>query len=164
MTPRLRIGQGFDVHPLVEGRPLVLAGVKVPFDRGLGGHSDADVVAHAACEALLSAAGLGDLGQHYPPSDPRWAGVSSLKLCREVAELVAKEGWAVENLAVTVVCDRPRLGPLVEAMRERLAGALELDPERLQVTPKSSEGLGFTGRGEGIASLAVCLLVGARGG
>ncbi len=164
MTPRLRIGQGFDVHPLVEGRPLVLAGVKVPFDRGLGGHSDADVVAHAACEALLSAAGLGDLGQHYPPSDPRWAGVSSLKLCREVAELVAKEGWAVENLAVTVVCDRPRLGPLVAAMRERLAGALELDPERLQVTPKSSEGLGFTGRGEGIASLAVCLLVGARGG
>jgi len=164
VTPRLRIGQGFDVHPLVEGRPLVLAGVKVPFDRGLGGHSDADVVAHAACEALLSAAGLGDLGQHYPPSDPRWAGVSSLKLCREVAELVAKEGWAVENLAVTVVCDRPRLGPLVEAMRERLAGALELDPERLQVTPKSSEGLGFTGRGEGIASLAVCLLVGARGG
>jgi len=164
VTPRLRIGQGFDVHPLVEGRPLVLAGVKVPFDRGLGGHSDADVVAHAACEALLSAAGLGDLGQHYPPSDPRWAGVSSLKLCREVAELVAKEGWAVENLAVTVVCDRPRLGPLVAAMRERLAGALELDPERLQVTPKSSEGLGFTGRGEGIASLAVCLLVGARGG
>ncbi len=160
MTPRLRVGQGFDVHPLVEGRPLVLAGVRVPFERGLGGHSDADVVAHAACEALLSAAGLGDLGQHYPPSDQRWAGMSSLEFCRQIAKRLAEAGWAVENLAVTVVCDRPRLGPLVPAMREALAGAFDLDPERLQITPKSSEGLGFAGRGEGIAAMAVCLLTG----
>jgi 2-C-methyl-D-erythritol 2,4-cyclodiphosphate synthase len=160
MIPRLRVGQGFDVHPLVEGRPLVLAGVRVPFDRGLGGHSDADVVAHAACEALLSAAGLGDLGQHYPPSDHRWAGTSSLEFCRQVAKRLSEAGWTVENLSVTVVCDQPRLGPLLSAMRETLAGALDLEPERLQVTPKSSEGLGFTGRGEGIAAIAVCLLTG----
>ena len=158
MTPRLRVGQGFDVHPLVEGRELVLGGVRVPFERGLGGHSDADVVAHAACEALLSAAGLGDLGQHYPPGDPRWAGVSSLEFCRDVAKRLAGAGWTVENLAVTVVCDRPRLGHVVPEMRQVLAGALDLDRERLQVTPKSSEGLGFTGRGEGIAAMAVCLL------
>jgi 2-C-methyl-D-erythritol 2,4-cyclodiphosphate synthase len=160
MTPRLRVGQGFDVHPLVEGRPLVLAGVRVPFDRGLSGHSDADVVAHAACEALLSAAGLGDLGQHYPPDDQRWAGASSLEFCRQIAKRLAEAGWTVENLAVTVVCDRPRLGPLLPGMRETLARALDIEPERLQVTPKSSEGLGFTGRGEGIAAMAVCLLAG----
>jgi 2-C-methyl-D-erythritol 2,4-cyclodiphosphate synthase len=159
-APRLRVGQGFDVHPLVEGRPLVLAGVRVPFNRGLGGHSDADVVAHAACEALLSAAGLGDLGQHYPPGDQRWAGSSSLEFCRQIAKRLAEAGWAVENLAVTVVCDQPRLGRLLPAMRETLAGALDLEPGRLQITPKSSEGLGFTGRGEGIAAIAVCLLIG----
>jgi 2-C-methyl-D-erythritol 2,4-cyclodiphosphate synthase len=159
--PRLRVGQGFDVHPLVEGRPLVLAGVRVPFDRGLGGHSDADVVAHAACEALLSAAGLGDLGQHYPPTDQRWAGTSSLEFCRQIAKRLAEAGWRLENLSVTVICDRPRLGPLLPAMRETLAGALDLEPERLQVTPKASEGLGFTGRGEGIAAMAVCLLTGS---
>src|SRR5919197_2426714 len=103
MGPRLRVGQGFDVHPLVEGRPLVVAGVRVLFDRGLEGHSDADVVAHAACEALLSAAGLGDLGQHFPPGDPRFAGASSLELARVVAKLLAQAGWTVVNLAVTVV-------------------------------------------------------------
>jgi 2-C-methyl-D-erythritol 2,4-cyclodiphosphate synthase len=160
VMPRLRVGQGFDIHPLVEGRELVLGGVRVPFERGLGGHSDADVVAHAACEALLSAAGLGDMGQHYPPGDPRWAGVSSLEFCRDVAKRLAAAGWTVENLAVTVVCDRPRLGQFVPAMRQTLAGALDLDQDRLQVTPKSSEGLGFTGRGQGIAAIAACLLAG----
>jgi 2-C-methyl-D-erythritol 2,4-cyclodiphosphate synthase len=159
--PRLRVGQGFDVHQLLEGRPLILAGVRVPFERGLDGHSDADVVSHAACDALLSAAGRGDLGQHFPPGDPRFAGASSLEFCRVVAKLLAEAGWAVVNLSVTVVCDRPRLGPLLPAMRETLAGALDLDPEQLQLSPKSSEGLGFTGRGEGIAAIAVCLLTGA---
>ena len=162
MIPPLRVGQGFDVHPLVSGRPLLLGGVRVPFDRGLEGHSDADVVAHAACDALLSAAGLGDLGQHFPPGDPRWAGASSLEFCRQVAKLVAEAGWTVQSLAVTVLCDRPPLGPLVPAMRETLGGALDLDPARLQVVPKSTEGLGLTGRGEGIAALAVCLLAGAE--
>lgn len=160
-APRLRVGQGFDVHRLVAGRPLVLAGVRVPFELGLDGHSDADVVSHAACEALLSAAGLGDLGQHFPPGDPRFAGASSLEFCRVVAKLLAEAGWTVVNLSVTVVCDRPRLGPLLPGMRETLAAALELEAGQLQVTPKSSEGLGFTGRGEGIAAVAVCLLTGA---
>ena len=160
MTPPLRVGQGFDVHPLVSGRPLLLGGVRVPFDRGLAGHSDADVVAHAACDALLSAAALGDLGQHFPPGDPRWAGASSLEFCRQVAKMVAEAGWTVHSLAVTVLCDQPRLGPLVPAMRAALAGALDLDPGLLQVTPKSTEGLGLTGRGEGIAATAVCLLAG----
>ena len=155
---RLRVGQGFDVHRLVAGRPLILAGVRVPFELGLDGHSDAVVVAHAACEALLSAAGLGDLGQHFPPGDPRFAGASSLELARVVAKLLGEAGWTVVNLSVTVVCDRPRLGPLLPEMRATLAGALELDPEQLQLTPKSSEGLGFTGRGEGIAAVAACLL------
>ena len=160
MIPPLRVGQGVDVHPLVAGRPLLLGGVRVPFDRGLDGHSDADVVAHAACDALLSAAGLGDLGQHFPPGDPRWAGASSLEFCRQVAKLVAEAGWTVQSLTVTVLCDRPRLGPLVPAMREALGGALDVDPACLQVVPKSTEGLGLTGRGEGIAAMAVCLLVG----
>jgi 2-C-methyl-D-erythritol 2,4-cyclodiphosphate synthase len=160
VIPPLRVGQGFDIHPLVSGRPLLLGGVRVPSDRGLAGHSDADVVAHAACDALLSAAGLGDLGQHFPADDQRWAGASSLKFCRRVAELVAGAGWTVQSLTVTVLCDQPRLGPLVPAMRETLGGALDLDPTRLQVVPKSAEGLGFTGRGEGIAALAVCLLAG----
>jgi 2-C-methyl-D-erythritol 2,4-cyclodiphosphate synthase len=163
VIPRLRIGQGVDVHRLVSGRPLLLGGVRVPFDRGLDGHSDADVVAHAACDALLSAAGLGDLGQHFPPGDPRWAGASSLEFCRQVAKLVAEAGWTVQSLTVTVLCDRPRLGPLVPAMRQALAGAFDVDPACLQVVPKSSEGLGFTGRGEGIVALAACLLAGIEG-
>jgi 2-C-methyl-D-erythritol 2,4-cyclodiphosphate synthase len=162
VIPPLRIGQGFDAHPLVRGRPLLLGGVRVPFDRGLAGHSDADVVAHAVCDALLSAAGLGDLGQHFPPGGPRWAGASSLEFCRQVTKLVTEAGWAVQSLTVTVLCDRPRLGPLVPAMRAALGGALDLDPACLQVVPKSAEGLGFIGRGEGIAALAVCLLAGAR--
>jgi 2-C-methyl-D-erythritol 2,4-cyclodiphosphate synthase len=160
-TPTPRTGIGTDVHRLVDGAPMHLAGLAWPDEpRGLEGHSDADVAAHAACDALLSAAGLGDLGQHYPPGDQRWAGSSSLEFCRQIAKRLAEAGWAVENLAVTVVCDQPRLGRLLPAMRETLAGALDLEPGRLQITPKSSEGLGFTGRGEGIAAIAVCLLIG----
>jgi 2-C-methyl-D-erythritol 2,4-cyclodiphosphate synthase len=156
-----RVGQGVDVHPLVPGRALVLGGVRVPFDRGLDGHSDADVVAHAACDAVLSAAGLGDLGQHFPAGDPRWAGADSLALCRRVVGLAGEAGWAIGNLAVTVLCDRPRLGPHLPAMTTALAAALGVDPGQVQVAPKSTEGLGFAGRGEGIAAVAVCLLVAA---
>jgi len=159
LVPSLRVGQGFDLHPLVEGRPLVLGGVVVPFGRGLAGHSDADVVTHAVCDALLSAGGLGDLGRHFPPSDPRWAGADSLSFCRHAAALAGEAGWAVGNLAVTVVCDRPRLGPYLPAMTAALAAALGVDPGQVQVTAKAAEGLGFAGRGDGIAALAVCLLV-----
>ena len=155
--PPLRVGQGVDAHPLVAGRPLVLGGVTVPFELGLDGHSDADVVAHAACDALLGGAGLPDLGHHFPSTDPRWAGVSSIGLCARVAELVAGSGWAPVNLDVAVLCDRPRLGHLTGEMAANLAAALGLEPSRVRVTAKATDGLGFTGRGEGIAASAVCL-------
>lgn len=155
--PPLRVGQGLDAHPLVAGRPLVLGGVTVPFERGLDGHSDADVVAHAAGDAVLGAAGLPDLGHHFPSADPRWAGVSSLDLCSRVAELVAASGWAPVSLDVVVLCDRPRLGHLTVTMAANLAAALGLEPARVRVTAKATDGLGFSGRGEGIAASAVCL-------
>jgi 2-C-methyl-D-erythritol 2,4-cyclodiphosphate synthase len=155
--PPLRVGQGVDAHPLVAGRPLVLGGVVVPFELGLEGHSDADVAAHAACDAVLGAAGLPDLGQHFPSDDRRWKDASSLELCRRVAELVAGAGWRPVNLDVAVVCDRPRLGHLTAEMAAELAAALGLEPAQVRVTAKSSDGLGFCGRGEGIAASAVCL-------
>jgi 2-C-methyl-D-erythritol 2,4-cyclodiphosphate synthase len=159
--PPLRVGQGVDAHPLVRGRPLVLGGVAVPFQLGLDGHSDADVVAHAACDALLGAAGLADLGHHFPSGDPRWKDASSLDLCRRVAELAAAGGWAAVNLDVAVLCDRPRLGHLTAEMAANLAGALGLQPAQVRVTAKATDGLGFCGRGEGIAATAVCLAVAA---
>jgi 2-C-methyl-D-erythritol 2,4-cyclodiphosphate synthase len=155
--PPLRVGQGLDAHPLVAGRPLVLGGVTVPFQLGLDGHSDGDVVAHAACDAVLGAAGLPDLGQHFPSDDRRWKDASSLELCRRVADLVTAAGWRPLNLDVAVVCDRPRLGRLTAAMAAELAAALGLEPAQVRVTAKSSDGLGFAGRGEGIAATAVCL-------
>jgi 2-C-methyl-D-erythritol 2,4-cyclodiphosphate synthase len=162
MIPQpMRVGQGVDVHPLVAGRPLVLGGVTVPFDRGLGGHSDGDVVAHAACDALLGAAGLDDLGTHFPADDPALAGASSMDLCRQVAKQVAASGWAAMNLDVTVLCDEPKLGGLVGQMSANLAEAFTLDPTQARVTAKAAEGLGFPGRGEGILAIAVCLAVAA---
>ena len=155
--PPLRVGQGVDAHPLVAGRPLVLGGVTVPFELGLDGHSDGDVVAHAACDAVLGGAGLPDLGQHFPSDDRRWKDASSLELCRAVAELVRAAGWRPVNLDVAVVCDRPRLGHLTASMAAELAAALGLEPAQLRVTAKRSDGLGFCGRGEGIAASAVCL-------
>ena len=155
--PPLRVGQGVDAHPLVAGRPLVLGGVRVPFERGLDGHSDADVVTHAACDAVLGAAGLPDLGHHFPSADPAWKDASSLDLCARVAELVAGCGWTVVNLDVAVLCERPRLGGHLAAMAANLAAALGLEAARVRVTAKSTDGLGFCGRGEGIAATAVCL-------
>ena len=155
--PPLRVGQGVDAHPLVAGRPLVLGGVTVPFERGLDAHSDGDVVAHAACDAVLGAAGLPDLGQLFPSDDQRWKDASSLELCRMVAERVRAAGWRPVNLDVAVLCDRPRLGHLTGQMAANLAAALGLDPAQVRVTAKGSDGLGFAGRGEGIAATAVCL-------
>jgi 2-C-methyl-D-erythritol 2,4-cyclodiphosphate synthase len=155
--PRLRVGQGVDAHPLVAGRALVLGGVAVPFELGLDGHSDADVVAHAACDALLGASGLPDLGHHFPSADLRWKDASSIELCRAVAGLVAAAGWSPVNLDVAVLCDRPRLGHLTGEMAANLAAAFGLDPGRVRVTAKTTDGLGFCGRGEGIAATAVCL-------
>jgi 2-C-methyl-D-erythritol 2,4-cyclodiphosphate synthase len=158
---RMRVGQGIDVHPLVEGRPLVLGGVTIPFDRGLDGHSDGDAVAHAACDALLGAAGLDDLGTHFPAGDPAFEGASSMDLCRQVAEMVAASGWSAMNLSVTVLCDQPRLADHLGKMSANLAGVFALEPASARVTAKAAEGLGFPGRGEGILAIAVCLAVAA---
>jgi 2-C-methyl-D-erythritol 2,4-cyclodiphosphate synthase len=156
--PPFRVGQGFDTHALVQGRPLVLGGVTVPYELGLAGHSDADVLAHAITDAVLGAAGLGDLGSYFPASDPRWEGAASTHFLRHAVELAGKAGWAVGNVDATVCCDRPRLAPHLPAMTACMAGALGVQPGQVRIAPKAAEGLGYPGRGEGIAALAVCLL------
>jgi 2-C-methyl-D-erythritol 2,4-cyclodiphosphate synthase len=151
----MRAGLGFDLHPLVSGRPLVLGGVTVPAERGLGGHSDADVLTHAVCEAALGALALGDLGRLFPDTDPRYAGMSSLLLLQAVTELIAVKGAHVINVDATVICQSPRLGPHLPQMSEQLAGTLGLDPGRVSVKAKNPEHLGLLGREEGIAAMAV---------
>jgi 2-C-methyl-D-erythritol 2,4-cyclodiphosphate synthase len=154
----IRVGQGFDVHPWSDdpGRPLVLGGVVLPGERGLAGHSDADVVAHAVADALLGAAGLGDIGAHFPDTDARWRGADSLTLLADVVELVRAEGWSIGNVDTTVVLESPKLTPHKAAMEERLAGAVGA---AVNVKAKRAEGLGALGRGEGVACLAVAILL-----
>jgi len=154
----LRVGTGFDVHRLVDGRPLVLGGVDIPFERGLSGHSDADVLTHAVAGALLGAAGLGDLGHHFPPGDAQWKDARSLDLLQRVVALLAGAGWRVGNVDATVICERPRLAPHVAAMRRALADVLGVPAEAVNVKATTTEGLGATGRGEGIAAQAVALV------
>jgi 2-C-methyl-D-erythritol 2,4-cyclodiphosphate synthase len=150
-----RVGFGFDLHPLVHGRPLVLGGVTVDFDRGLGGHSDADVLSHAVGEALLGALALGDLGRHFPDTDPRYRGISSLRLLRNAADLVVARGGRLVNVDATVLAQAPRLAALLPEMAKRLADTLGLEVERVSVKAKSPEGLGLVGRQEGMAAMAV---------
>ena len=157
-----RVGQGFDVHRFGEGDHVVLGGVRIPHERGLEAHSDGDVVIHALCDAVLGAAGLGDIGRHFPDDDPRWRGADSRTFLRAVAAMVREAGLAVINADVTVVAQAPRLAPHVEAMGANLAADLGIAPARVNVKATTTEGLGFTGRGEGIAALAVALL-GATG-
>ena len=154
----LRIGHGYDVHRLVPGRPLMLGGVEVPYDRGLDGHSDADVLVHAVMDALLGAAALGDIGQLFPDTDERYRGVSSLLLLRQVAQRIAQAGFAVENLDATLIAQRPKLAPHILQMRENIARELGLPVGRVSVKATTEERLGFSGREEGIACHAVCLL------
>ena len=151
----MRAGFGFDVHPLVAGRPLVLGGVTVPSEAGLGGHSDADVLTHAVAEALLGALALGDLGRHFPDTDPRWRGISSLVLLGHVMELVRGRGGALVNVDATVLAQAPRLAPHLPEMAKRLADVLGIPVERVSVKAKSPEGLGLVGRREGMAAMAV---------
>jgi 2-C-methyl-D-erythritol 2,4-cyclodiphosphate synthase len=153
-----RVGLGFDVHPLVDGRPLVLGGVEVPADRGLGGHSDADALTHAVADALLGALALGDLGQHFPDSDPRYRGISSLRLLAEVVARVRSHGGQIVNVDATVVAEAPRLAGWLEPMRARLAETLGVAIDRVSVKAKRAEELGALGRREGIAALAVALV------
>jgi 2-C-methyl-D-erythritol 2,4-cyclodiphosphate synthase len=160
----MRIGHGFDAHRLVEGRRLVLGGVHVPFERGALGHSDADVVAHAIADAILAAAGLGDLGSRFPDSDPRWKDADSMALLASCGDAVRAEGFAIVNVDATVVVDRPKLAPFVAQMRDNVAGRLGLDVADVGVKAKSSEGLGYTGDGSGIVAYAVALAQRARSG
>ncbi len=155
---RFRVGTGFDVHRLVEGRRCVIGGVDIPHDKGLLGHSDADVLLHAICDALLGAAALGDIGRHFPDSDPRYKGIDSRELLRHVGALVREKGYAIGNVDATVIAQAPRMAPHIPAMVERIAADLQTSPERINVKATTTEELGFTGRGEGIAAQASCLI------
>ncbi len=154
----MRIGIGYDIHRFQEGRPLVLGGLRLPGETGLGGHSDADVVLHAVIDALLGAAGLGDIGQRYPPDDPAYAGADSRRLLAEVGAAVEEAGYRPESVDATVIAERPKLGPHLPRMGQAIGEALGLDPARINVKATTNEGIGAIGRGEGIAAIAVALL------
>ena len=154
----MRIGHGFDVHQLVVGRKCIIGGVAIPHDKGLDGHSDADVLLHAICDALLGAAALGDIGQHFPPSDDHYQGIDSRQLLRHVVALLADKGYVVSNIDATVICEQPRLAPHTQAMRQQIAMDCNVEMDAINVKATTTEKLGFTGRGEGIAAEAVCLI------
>ena len=154
----IRIGHGFDVHPLVAGRKCVMGGVDIPFEKGLDGHSDADVLLHAICDALLGAAALGDIGQHFPPSDSRYQGIDSRQLLRHVVSLLQAKGYAITNIDSTVMCELPKLSPYTQQMRSHIAQDCQVSIDAVNVKATTTEKLGFTGRGEGIAAEAVCLI------
>ncbi len=158
-----RTGLGWDSHRLVEGRPLILAGIELEHDLGLDGHSDADVLTHAVIDALLGAAGLDDIGTHFPDTDERWRGADSIALLAEVSGLLAVAGFAVVNVDATICMERPKVGPRRAEMRARLAGALGLDAARVNVKATTGERMGFVGRGEGVAAMAVATLTTASG-
>lgn len=155
----MRIGFGYDVHRLVKNRPLFLGGVQIPHDKGLLGHSDADVLLHAVCDALLGAAGLGDIGTHFPDSDRYYKDISSLLLLEKTAELIAEKGYALGNLDATLIAEAPRIGPHREKMQANIAKVLGVSPDRVNVKATTTEEMGFIGRGEGIAAHCVALLV-----
>ncbi|CAN1505513.1 IspF 2C-methyl-D-erythritol 2,4-cyclodiphosphate synthase [Methylophilaceae bacterium] len=154
----MRIGHGFDVHALVVGRPCIIGGVNVPYAKGLDGHSDADVLLHAICDALLGAAALGDIGQHFPPTDARFKGIDSRQLLRHVVALLHERGYKVVNIDSTVICELPKLSPHTAQMRALIAADCQVSLNAINVKATTTEKLGFTGRGEGIAAEAVCLI------
>ncbi len=154
----MRIGTGYDVHKLVEGRKLIMGGVEIPYEKGLLGHSDADVLVHAIMDALLGAAALGDIGKHFPDTDPRYKGADSLMLMREVRRILADHGYQIENVDSTIIAQAPKMKPHIEAMRQNIADALSIDISQVSVKATTEERLGFTGRGEGISAQAVALI------
>lgn len=158
MGINMRIGMGYDVHRLVENRDLIIGGVAIPHEKGLLGHSDADVLLHAIMDALLGAAALGDIGKHFPDSDPEYKGISSMILLKKVGQLLMEKGFLIENIDATIIAQAPKMRPFIDSMRENIAGALEMDIEHVSVKATTEEGLGFTGNGEGISSQAVCML------
>lgn len=154
-----RIGSGFDVHKLVEGRKCIICGVEIPYAKGLLGHSDADVALHAMMDALLGAAAMGDIGKHFPDTDARFAGADSMKLTEYVVGLLAKDGWKVNNVDVTIIAQAPKMAPHIQTMRENVARVLQVELDRVNVKATTTEKLGFTGRGEGIAAEAVASII-----
>ncbi len=153
-----RVGIGFDTHRLVEGRPLILGGVTIPFEKGLLGHSDADALSHAVCDALLGALGLGDMGKFFPDSDPKWKGMDSLVFVRECVRLAGEKGWKVGNLDSTLICQKPKMSPYIGAMVEKLSKELGVATDQISVKAKTTEGMGFEGREEGLSVQAVVLM------
>ena len=153
---KMRVGMGYDVHRLTAGRKLILGGVEIPYGKGLLGHSDADVLVHAVMDALLGAAALGDIGKHFPDTDPEYEGVSSIRLLEHVGRLLDEKGYVIENIDATIVAQRPKMRPYIEQMRENIATALRIETDQVNVKATTEEGLGFTGTGEGISSQAVC--------
>ena len=154
----MRVGHGYDVHALAPGLPLVLGGVRIPHEKGCVAHSDGDVAVHALCDALLGAAALGDIGKHFPDTDPRYKGIDSLVLLREVVALLRREGYSVGNVDITIAAQRPRLAPFIDQMRSRIAAAMGVDTGRISVKATTTERLGFVGREEGIEAFAVALI------
>lgn len=154
----LRVGMGYDVHKLVEGRDLILGGVKIPHTLGLLGHSDADVLLHAIMDALLGAAALGDIGKHFPDTDPQYKGISSIRLLEHVAKLIEEKGYIVENIDATIIAQKPKMRPYIEEMEKNIAAALHIDVSQINVKATTEEGLGFTGAEQGISSQAICAL------
>ena len=154
----MRVGVGYDVHRLADNRKLIIGGVEIPYEKGLLGHSDADVLLHAVMDALLGAAGLGDIGKHFPDTDPAYEGISSIKLLETVGSLLDGEGYVVENIDATIIAQRPKMRPYIDQMVENIAKALKLETEQVNIKATTEEGLGFTGSGEGISAQAICLL------
>ena len=154
----MRIGMGYDVHKLTEGRKLIIGGVEIPYEKGLLGHSDADVLLHAIMDALLGAAALGDIGRHFPDTDPAYKGISSLKLLEHVGALLEEHYFLIENIDATIIAQAPKMRPYIDTMRENIANTLHIDLSQVNVKATTEEGLGFTGSGEGISSQAICLL------
>ncbi|KYO67388.1 2-C-methyl-D-erythritol 2,4-cyclodiphosphate synthase [Thermovenabulum gondwanense] len=154
----MRIGIGYDTHRLVEGRKLIVGGVNIPFEKGLLGHSDADVLVHAINDALLGAAALGDIGRHFPDTDPKYKDISSLVLMKRVAELLKEEGFGIVNIDSVIIAEKPKFAPYIEKMRENIAFALNIQKEKVSIKATTTEGMGFEGRGEGISAKAVCLI------
>lgn len=154
----MRIGMGYDVHKLVEGRKLIMGGVEIPYEKGLLGHSDADVLLHAIMDALLGAAALGDIGKHFPDTDPKYKGISSIKLLEHVGALLEENYFLIENIDATIIAQAPKMRPHIDTMRQNIADALQIDISQVNVKATTEEGLGFTGTGEGISSQAICML------
>ena len=156
----MRVGMGYDVHRLVEDRKLIIGGVEIPYEKGLLGHSDADVLLHAIMDALLGAAALGDIGKHFPDTDDRYKGISSLELLRQVGKLLDEKNYVIENIDATIIAQKPKMRPYIDEMRKNIADTLKLDIDRVNVKATTEEGLGFTGTEEGISSQAICMLNG----